>query len=264
MKIGLVQSDIEWESKKANFRKAEEFVEMASNEQCDLVVFPEMFSTGFSMNIAAIAEDDDGETASVLSKMAKLYDINLIAGYAAKRADEAKGRNIAVVYNRRGELIARYVKMHPFSFAKEDQYYTAGDSIVTFDIEGMSSSIFICYDLRFPEVFRSVAPKVQAIFVIANWPSTRIEHWKTLLRARSIENQCLVIGVNRTGKDAHGITYAGASRIFSPSGNEICSGNETDIFLVCEIDPNEVVETRVKFPFLKDMRHGISYDKPIL
>lgn len=227
---------------------------MASHEKCDIAVFPEMFNTGFSMNISTIAEDEDGETASVLSDMAKRYEINLIAGFSVKAFDGKKGENIAVVFDRKGEFIARYVKIHPFSFAREDQYYPAGESTVVFNIEGMSSGIFICYGLRFPEVFRSIAKKVKAIFVIANWPSSRKEHWETLLKARAIENQCFVIGVNRTGTDGNGIHYPGASRVFDPSGMEICSCNDTNEFITCMINHREVAETRARFPFLRDMR----------
>ena len=108
-------------------------------------------------------------------------------------------------------FIAKYSKMHPFSFAKEDQYFSAGNTRVIFHIEGIPASVFICYDLRFPEIFRDIAREVQAVFVLANWPSTRKDHWETLLKARAIENQCFVIGVNRTGKDGNGIRYPGAS-----------------------------------------------------
>jgi len=254
MKIALVQLDIEWESKKANLENAQIFIEKAAHEKCDLVVFPEMFNTGFSMNIESIAEDEDGTTASFLSGMAERYDINLIAGFPAKSLDGRKGRNLAIAYNRNGELIARYAKMHPFSYEKEDQYYIAGDNTVIFNIDGMPSSVFICYDLRFPEVFRSVAREVQAIFVIANWPAARKEHWETLLKARAIENQCFVIGVNRTGKDGNGFYYAGDSCIFDPSGHKICSGGEKDEFLIGEFNPHDVIEIRSNFPFLKDMQ----------
>jgi predicted amidohydrolase len=186
--------------------------------------------------------------------LARQYKINLIAGFSAKSPDNEKAENIAVVYDRKGELIARYTKLHPFSFAKEDQYYIAGNNTVLFNIDGMPASVFICYDLRFPEVFRSVAKEVQAIFVIANWPAARKEHWETLLKARAIENQCFVIGVNRTGKDGNGLCYSGDSCIFDPSGNKICSGGENDEFLIGEFNPHDVIETRSKFPFLEDMR----------
>ena len=152
MKIALVQLEIEWESKKTNYEKAEVFLKMAWQEYCDIIVFPEMFNTGFSMNVSSIAEDEGGKTALILSRMAKKYNINLIAGFPAKAIDEKKGRNIAVVYNRKGELIAKFTKLHPFSFSDEDKYYIPGTNTVIFDIEGMPSSIFI----RAPPISRLV------------------------------------------------------------------------------------------------------------
>ncbi len=254
MKTALIQLDIVWESKKANYEKAEFFVKKASEEKCDVVVLPEMFNTGFSMNLQNIAEEDMGETDSVLSGMAEKYGIHIIAGFSVKDSGEKKGRNIAAVYNRKGMRIASYTKIYPFSLLKEDGYYSAGKDTVTFDIDGTASSIFICYDLRFPEVFRKIAKDVQAIFVIANWPTSRKEHWETLLKARAIENQCFVIGVNRVGTDGNGISYPGASHIFDPFGNDILCGDEKEELLIGEFNPDEVNEVRSKFPFLRDMR----------
>ncbi|MCL4455984.1 MAG: carbon-nitrogen family hydrolase [Nitrospirae bacterium] len=254
MKIALIQLNIAWEAKEENYKRAEFFAEKAFHERCDIIVFPEMFNTGFSMNVSGIAESGHGKTDSVLSEMARKYGIYIIAGFPVKEPAEEKGRNMAAVYDRDGRRIAAYTKMHPFSFLDEDKYYAAGEDTVTFDIDGMTCSVFICYDLRFPETFRKVAEKVHAIFVIANWPASRKEHWEPLLKARAIENQCFVIGVNRTGTDGNGIYYHGASRVFDPSGNAVCSGNEKDEFLACEFNPAEAVEIRLRFPFLKDMR----------
>lgn len=254
MKIALAQFNIEWENKSANHAKSENFVSTASREGCDIIIFPEMFNTGFSMNISSITEDEDGETASILSRMAKQHSINIIAGYAVKGHDEVKGANIAVAYNRKGKRVARFAKLHPFSFAHEDLYFDAGINTVVFAVDDIMASIFICYDLRFPEVFRSVAKEVQAVFVLANWPSIRKEHWKTLLQARAIENQFFVIGVNRTGTDGNGISYPGASCVFDPLGNECCSGNEQEEFLACKINIFETGKVRSEYPFLKDMK----------
>lgn len=255
MKIALVQINPEWESKYANFEKARAFTKTASEMKCDVIVFPEMFSTGFSMNVAAIAEDGLAETASFLSGIAKEYSINLIAGFPIKTPMEEKGRNMAFVYDRKGKLNATYTKMHPFSFADEDKHYIAGEHVSVFDLDGIPVSVFICYDLRFPEVFRKVAKDVHAIFVLANWPSSRRDQWETLLKARAIENQCFVLGVNRTGTDGNGIIYAGASQVFGPSGVNICSGGEAEELTVCYFDPEEVNKTRSEFPFLEDMKH---------
>lgn len=254
MKIALIQLNIAWESKKTNYEKAESFAKKAAEEKCDVIVFPEMFNTGFSMNVSAIAEDDYGETNSALSEIAKKYSIYLIAGFPVKEQDEEKGRNMAVVYDRTGIRIAAYAKIHPFSFSGEDKYYIAGNNPVVFNIDNTPCSIFICYDLRFPEVFRKVARNVQAVFVIANWPASRRGHWEALLKARAIENQCFVIGVNRIGIDGNAIHYPGASHIFDPLGNDILCGNDKDEFLTGEINPADAAEVRLKFPFLNDMR----------
>lgn len=251
--------DIAWEAKKKNLDRAEIFIGRASAEHCDIAVFPEMFSIGFSMNVSLTDEDVHGPTSRELSQLAKKFNINIIAGIPLKTSDAKKAENSAVVYDRQGRLTGRYSKMHPFCFAGEDHHYSAGSAPVVLNIDGMEAGIFICYDLRFPEVFRMIAKDVKAIFVIANWPSSRKEHWESLLKARAIENQCFVIGVNRTGKDGNGIDYPGGSRVYGPMGIEICAGNDKDEFIICEIDLPEVTETRSKFPFLKDMRSDTSH-----
>jgi predicted amidohydrolase len=256
VKVAMVEMDIAWESKEANLARAREFVKKASEEKCDIVVFPEMFASGFSMNVTAIAEEEHGETSTLFSGLAREYGLNLIAGLAIKKAGEARARNCALAYDRSGRLLANYSKQYPFTFAGEDRHYAAGTDSVLFSVDGMPSSVFICYDLRFPEAFRSVARDVHAIFVIANWPSSRIDHWETLLRARAVENQCFVIGVNRTGSDGNGITYPGASHVYDPLGKDIPSVRIQEELLTAEFDPREVIRIREQFPFLSDMRMG--------
>ncbi len=253
MKVALIQFNSAWEDRQTNFERAEMFIKQASQETCDIIVFPEMFNSGFSRNVDLIAEDENGETAVFLSGMAHTYHINLIAGYSEKTPNENKGRNIAVAYDRSGTLLAKYTKIHPFSYTKEDEYFTPGNQVVTFALEGMRSSLFICYDLRFPEIFRMVAQDVQAMFIIANWPTPRQAHWEVLLRARAIENQCFIIGVNRTGTDGYGLGYPGASHIFDPAGNDLCAGNATDECVFAEFSPDDVRNIRTSFPVLQDM-----------
>ena len=250
MKIALIQMNTAWESKTANYARAEKFFKKAAEKACNVIVFPEMFDTGFSMNISIHKE----ETAGVLSGLAKKYGLNVIAGFAAKTPSRRKAKNLAVAFDRSGSVIANYAKMRPFAFADEDKYFSAGNSSVVFSVEGIPASVFICYDLRFPEIFREVAREVWMIFVIANWPDSRKDHWETLLKARAIENQCFVIGVNRTGKDGNGIRYAGASHVYGPTGKDICTGGRREQFIVCEINPEEVRKVRCRFPFLDDMR----------
>ena len=251
MKLALIQFNSEWESKNSNLQKALSFIKKAASEKCDVVVFPEMFNTGFSMDIPSIAEEKNGKTFQFLSHQAKCNNIHIIAGWASYASSHKKGHNMAMVFDRKGDLIAKYIKLHPFSFANEDDHFIAGNNVVHFNIMGIPSSIFICYDLRFPEVFRNIAKSVHVIFVIANWPDSRIEHWNTLLKARAIENQCFIIGVNRMGKDGNGLIYSGNSQVFDPWGNELCHKNNE--FISCEINTKVVTSTRKDYPFLKDM-----------
>ncbi|HMK56603.1 MAG TPA: carbon-nitrogen family hydrolase [Dissulfurispiraceae bacterium] len=255
MKAALIQPDIFWEDQKANYGKAASFAARAAAEHCDIIVFPEMFNTGFSMNLAAVADEGLGETTSILSAIAAENSINLIAGFPIKSPAEDRGRNMAFVYDRKGMMVSTYTKMHPFCLSDEEKYFIAGDHTAVFDIDCVPSSVFICYDLRFPEIFRSVARRVKQIFVIANWPSTRAEHWDALLKARAIENQCFIIGVNRTGTDGNGIAYSGESCVFDPMGNPICKGDENKELVVCEFDPSKTDKVRAEYPFLADMRH---------
>jgi omega-amidase len=261
MKAALIQLDIAWQDRRLNYEKAALFAMRAATDNCDLIVLPEMFNTGFSMDLPAVADEGIGETTSILSDIAKKNSINLIAGFPMKSPAEEKGRNIAVIYDRTGMLSATYTKMHPFCLAEEEKYYMAGESVTIFNIDGMPSSVFICYDLRFPEIFRKIANQVKAIFVISNWPASRVDHWETLLAARAIENQCFVFGVNRTGTDGNGIIYSGASRVVDPLGQVICQGNDTDEYVVCEFDPSVVDNVRAEYPFLKDMRCGNDKEK---
>jgi len=252
MKVALAQINIAWEAKEANLAKAERFVRRASEKGSDVVVLPEMFSTGFSMNVEAIAEGEDDRTAAFLSDMARKHLINIIGGFSARVG--AKGRNVAHAYGRNGARLASYAKMHPFCLAGEHEHYEAGGSPVVFDIDGVPSSVFICYDLRFPEAMRAVARKALLVFVIANWPSERIGHWTALLRARAIENQCFMAGVNRTGMDANGLRYPGASAIYGPAGEEVCLAGGREALVVCGFEPAEAEMVRRKYPFLEDMR----------
>lgn len=257
MKIALAQMDVQWENKEENLDKAEAFVRDAAGVRCDVIVFPEMFNTGFSMNVSKTVEAEDGQTHRFCARMAAEYSINVIAGYAVKRQRRKLPQNIAAVYDREGNLTASYAKIHPFSYANEQKFYGAGKKTVTFKLDGVPSAIFICYDLRFPEIFREVAENTCVVFVIANWPDERIHHWETLLRARAIENQFYVAGVNRAGAQKD-IGYHGHSIVFDPMGKCLCTGDKREELLSAELSPEEVVRTRKEFPFLKDRkRYGL-------
>ncbi len=252
MKIASIQLDIVWEDKRQNFEQASVFVKRAKKDECDLVVFPEMFTSGFSMNLEVVAEPTNTETTQFLCQLAKQYQINLIAGFVEKNDDRIE--NIALFVHRDGQVKARYIKNYPFSHAGEDKYYSSGDQQVVFDLEDSRASMFICYDLRFPELFRIVAKQVEIIFVIANWPVTRQEHWEVLLKARAIENQCFVVGVNRIGRDGNDLEYGGGSHVFDPSGKDLSRGDEDQEYIVTQIDVSQVGRLRRDLPFLRDMK----------
>ena len=252
MKIASIQLNICWEDKKKNCERASNFVKRAKQDGCDLVVLPEMFSSGFSMNTNLIAEPANSETTLFLSQLAKQYQINLIAGFVEK-LDE-KPENIAVFIDRNGHLKARYIKNYPYSYVDEDKFYTTGEQQVLFDLDDSQASMFICYDLRFPELFRKVAKEVSIIFIIANWPVTRHEHWETLLKARAIENQCFVVGVNRIGKDGNGLEYEGGSHVYDPAGKDLSRGGKDQEYIVTNIQPLHVNKLRHELPFLDDIK----------
>lgn len=258
MKLAIVQLKIKWEDTIHNLKRAEDFVKKAGEDNCDVIVFPEMFNTGFSMNIDNTAENSDGFTSRKLSFLSNRYHVAIIAGYTEK-TDHTMAKNVASIYDKSGSLVIKYTKMHPFSFAHEDRYFDSGDRSVVFHLCDVPSSIFICYDLRFPELFRTVATESQVMYVIANWPSTRIEHWESLLKARAIENQCYIVGVNRIGEDGNKLAYCGKSHVFSPLGKDLYCADENHEYFTVQIDPEEVVAVRSKFPFLKDIRGTISF-----
>ena len=240
IKIALIQLNTAWEAKEANYAKAERFFNKAARESCDIIVFPEMFNTGFSMNISAVSEDEGGETSRVLSHLAKKYGLYAIAGFAEKASRRKKAKNLAVAFDRNGSIIARYAKMHPFSFKKEDKYFSPGNTRVIFHIEDIPVSVFICYDLRFPEIFRDIASGVQMIFVLANWPDSRKDHWETLLKARAIENHLFLVESS----------YGSPTQILDPNGEQLALAPKIGTAAVATIDLNR----RYKDPWLGDMR----------
>lgn len=250
MRISLIELNIEWEAKVSNYERVSSLLEIAASNKCDVAVLPEMFNTGFSMNIDHIGEEINGSADAFLSKSAKRYNMNIIAGFPVKDKKEHKGKNIAAIYTRSGERIAEYAKIHPFTPLKEHIYYSSGSKTVVFPIDGIPSSVFLCFDLRFPEIFRKVARDVYIIFVLANWPSSREDHWRTLLKARAIENQCFVVGVNRKGIDGNNIHYSGGSGIFNPMGEEIELKSMAGDLLIGKIEPEVVINIRSRYPFL--------------
>lgn len=251
MKIGLVQYSPEWESKEKNIHKIEKLIDNHS-EDVEVLVFPEMTLTGFTMNSKIHAEEIDGLGMQYFMKKAAELKKHIFAGIIEK--DENKIYNTLFHFDTFGIITARYRKIHPFSYADEQDYYDSGKEILITKIDEYNLGLSICYDLRFPELYRQYGKaKVDAIINIANWPDKRIAHWLALLKARAIENQCFMIGVNRVGEVPFN-NYNGLSAVYDPMGNEVVLNENEEKIIPVEIDLMESQITQKRFNFLNDIK----------
>ena len=252
MKIAAVQMDITWHDREANHAKARQFAEQAKAAGADLIVLPEMFSTGFSMDVSVTAETLDGPTPSLFRSIARAMNIAVVGGFALKNRS-ARPQNVSLAVGPDGKDLALYAKIHQIGILGEDGPYDPGDHPVSFDLQGIRAAAFVCYDLRFPELFRAVVDECGLILVIASWPSTRQAHWDILLRARAIESQCFVVGVNRVG-EGDGLLFTGGSAILDPLGHVLAHGGDKETLVMADADPAQVKEVRSALPFLKDRK----------
>jgi predicted amidohydrolase len=250
LKIGLVQYSPVWENKSASQEKIENILNQCNG--MNLLIFPEMTLTGFTMKSKEFSEELNEGTHLFFSTIAKKIKCAVIYGVIEK--GKRKNFNTLVHLNNQGLIIKTYRKVHPFSYSKEDIYFGKGKNPVVTKVKGLKIGLSICYDLRFPELYRFYAKeKVHLVVDIANWPEARIEHWRTLLKSRAIENQCYVIGVNRVGDDPK-LHYNGFSSVFDPMGVEIVAVENEEKVIVAEIDKSYVDNIRQRFPFLKDIK----------
>jgi predicted amidohydrolase len=250
VRIALLQTDIAWEDVPENHRRAAKMLSEASAGGARLAILPEMFCTGFSMKADRIAQPPGGPSETFLRGQAAALDLWIIA--SLPEAGEPAPRNMALVVSPGGS-VTRYAKIHPFSYSGENNHYAAGDRVVTVAIDGVRVTPFVCYDLRFPEPFRLAAADTDLFAVVANWPDERREHWRTLLRARAIENQAYVAGVNRVG-DGGRLHYAGDSAVISPLGETLAEGADKKMVLSADVEPATVQRLRSRFPALNDRR----------
>ncbi|HOX22682.1 MAG TPA: nitrilase-related carbon-nitrogen hydrolase [Elusimicrobiales bacterium] len=248
MKIALCQFDMVWENRQANKDKIAAMLEKCPDKEgVDWLILPEMTLSGFSMNTEA-ATIDDKDTA-FFSELAKKYSLNISYGAIQN------GHNNLITVNKQGETVSCYSKIHLYSFAGEAKHYRYGETQQTFELDGLRVTPAVCFDLRFPYLFWNAAEKTDIFVVIASWPAQRAEHWMTLLRARAVENQCYVAGVNRTGKDPF-LPYSGNSMIFDPLGKVVADAKDIEGITVAQIDVNKelVTKTRTRFPFFNDKK----------
>ena len=253
MIIGIAQMDIAWEDSNKNIKKVEDFVKRASENKVDLILFPEMALTGFTMNLHKLFLSEE-EVISWIKNMAIYNNISIGLGFAIKVNE--KGENKYVFVSKEGESLAKYIKIHPFSYGGEDEKYYSGKEICIFRINEFKISPFICYDLRFPEIFQIASKEAEIITVAASWPKSREEHWITLLKARAIENQCYVIGINRIGVGG-GLEYNGASIFVNPNGEILNEVNSKEMLIIEDLELEKIREIKDKFDIKRDRREEL-------
>ncbi|MGV3695912.1 nitrilase family protein [Flavobacterium sp.] len=247
MKIALVQTSLVWENPLENRSHLAQKI-TGFMEEVDLIVLPEMFSSGFTMNPSAVAEKMDGETVLWLQHLAKAKDCAIIGSLVIE--DNGNYYNRLVFVYPTGE-IKWYDKRHLFTLAGEDKFYTAGKDKLVLEYKGYKICPLVCYDLRFP-VFSRNTEDYDVLVYVANWPKLRINAWDILLRARSVENMCYTIGVNRIGTDENHHEYIGHSQVIDFLGNYILEPQESDAVFIIELDKEKLLETRNRLAFLND------------
>jgi predicted amidohydrolase len=253
VKVAAVQHDIVWEDRDANFAHLAGKIAEAARDEARLVVLTEMFSTGFSMATERTAEPLGGPSAQFLLDQAATHGIWVCGSAPEVQPGDDLPSNTLILAAPDGS-VTRYAKIHPFTYGGEHERYAAGSDRVTVDVEGVGCSLFVCYDLRFADEFWPLAGTTDCYVVVANWPAPRRDHWRTLLRARAIENQAYVVGVNRVGRGGK-LDYAGDSAVIGPFGEVVAEADApVETTLLADVDPAVVAETRAKYPFLTDRR----------
>ena len=260
MRIAAVQHDIVWEDRGANFERLAPQVARAVGAGAELVLLTETFSTGFSMT-PGIGEPEGGPSAQFLAERAAEHGV-WVGGTCPEIAGGTGGEgggDTALPYNSfvlagPDGTVHRYRKLHPFTHAGEHERFRAGEGPVTVEVGGLRITLFVCYDLRFADVFWRAAQDTDVYLVPANWPSPRRLHWQALLQARAIENQAYVVGCNRVGTAGDGTEHVGDSRIISPMGELLATAAGVETIVLADVDPAQVAATRDRLRFLPDRR----------
>lgn len=252
LRVYACQYDIVWEAPEDNRRKVETLLEKARPVAHSLIVLPEMFAVGFSMDTAKVAEPPSGAAFTFLREMARRWRCHVVGGVPVRQG--GRHTNEAVCFDAHGRLSTRYAKTHVFNPGGEGKHYHRGSSLRLFSWRGVKVAPFVCYDLRFPEIFGTVRRRgAELMVVIASWPARRDAHWRTLLRARAIENQAYVLGVNRIGTDPHS-EYAGNSSLHAPNGDLVAFAGAREGTLAADLDIAQCRAYRRGFPVFKDRR----------
>ena len=244
MRLALIQMKVDYGQPEINLNRVNAKVEEAVQKNPDILILPEMWNTGFAWkNLADTADCLGVPGARNVGELAAKYKINIVGGSVADM-HEQRIYNTSYIYNRKGEEVARYSKIHLFGLMREGEYLTPGSSRTDFSLEGIKCGVIICYDLRFPELSRALAlDGIKLLFVPAQWPQPRMHPWRTLLQARAIENQLFVVGVNCVGKVGN-TEFFGHSMVVNPLGEVIAEGSEEDEIIYADIDVAEVDRIR--------------------
>ncbi len=249
LQISIIQYDIAWQAIEENLAQLTHLIEKLP-AATNVVVLPEMFTTGFTMDAQNFAEDENGATITWLKKISKDTNKIITGSYIAKQEDKFYNR---LVWMQPNETWYHYDKRHLFSYAGEDKIYTPGNKRLIVQLKGIKIALFICYDLRFPVWLRqSQSNEFDVMIIVANWPTVRISMWDALLKARAIENQCYVVACNRVGLDNNNLDYIGHSQVIDPLGNVLQAQDNTQDILEAIIDKKNIDTIREKFNFLAD------------
>jgi len=248
VRIGILQLDIAWEEPETNFRKVDEWLQ-ALSAPLDLLVLPECWATGYTMNPEAHRSHDI--TLAFMSEVARTRQCHVVGGVPAPHEDGQVNRAYLIAPD--GHAVGHYDKIKLFGMAGEHLSYLPGKYTRSWPLLDAKLGVLICYDLRFPELSRRLMPGTTLLVYIASWPRPRLHHWRKLLMARAIENQAFVIGVNRIGVDENGLAYSGSSLIIGPQGKILLDAAETEGISMCQIDHDDVRHVRKALPFLQDL-----------
>lgn len=252
-KTVLIQTDIFWHEIRSNLEHVEKLMSSVDPEN-SLVVLPEMFTTGFTMDPELLAEDMNSVTVTTMKRWSQKYSADIAGSVIIEDNNQYYNR---LVWTSPDGVVKTYDKRHLFRIAHENEIYTPGKTNILVERDGWKIRPFICYDLRFPVCTRNTNPLYDILLFSANWPGSRQNHWEALLRARAIENQCYVIGVNRSGIDGKGLQYKGGSVIYDFKGEIIARAGESEEVIQCTLEYDSLNEYRQSFPFWMDADHFI-------
>ncbi|MGE7020827.1 carbon-nitrogen family hydrolase [Solibacillus cecembensis] len=262
MKIGCIQLNVGFGKVDENYARAEKSIREAVAGGAEIVVLPEMWNSGYALEKLEELADINGErTQAFLSALAKELAVHIVGGSVSVKRDNGKFYNTMYTYSRDGELVGEYSKAHLFRLMDEHLYLESGDTMNRFALDEIEAGGVICYDIRFPEWLRAHAlDGAKVLFVPAQWPTPRIDHWKTLLQARAIENQCFVVAVNRIARKVE--NFNGQSMIIGPWGEVLWTGAEDEELAIIDVDFSVVDEVRERIPVYEDRRPQL-YEKVV-